>query len=57
MAIFKIQDPPGVVQRKLRQVHGLRKAQVNSVEETVWVEYDPSVVSEADIKQACTGPR
>ena len=54
MAIFKIQGPPGAVQQKLQKVPGLRKAHVNSVEGTVLVVYDPSVVSEADIKQACT---
>gem|GEM_PF-4778186 len=54
VAIFKIQGPPGAVQQKLQKVPGLRKAHVNSVEGTVLVVYDPSVVSEADIKQACT---
>jgi hypothetical protein len=53
IAIFKIEGPPGVVQRRLHKIRGLRKAYVNAIEETAWVLYDPSVVSESDIKQVC----
>ena len=56
-AIFTVSEPPGLVESRLQTLKGLVDARVNSVEETVWVEFDPSVISEAEIKLACSQAR
>jgi hypothetical protein len=56
-AIFTINEPPGLVEERLQTLKGLVDARVNPVEGKVWVEFDPSIITEADIRQACAQVR
>ena len=55
--IFRISGTPGSVQHKLRKLPGLAQYEVDPVEDIVRVEYDPKVVSESEIKEACSTRR
>jgi len=56
-AIFTVHEPPGLVENRLHNLRGLVQAHVNPVEGKVWVEFDPSLITEADIKEACAQVR
>jgi hypothetical protein len=52
--IFKASGAPGIVQRQILKLPGVVRARVNIVHNTVWVEYDPSLVTETKVKEVCS---
>ena len=51
--IFKATVAPGIVQERLVRLSGVLTALVNPVSGAVWVEYNPRLVTEKQIKDAC----
>ena len=51
--ILKVVDPAEASRRRVRKLPGVVGVEVNVVQATVKVGYDPAFVSEARIRQAC----
>ena len=52
--IFRIDGTPGIAKHKLRKLPGLAHCEVDPVENIVRVEFDPKMVSESEIREACS---
>jgi hypothetical protein len=53
-AIFTASAAPGIVKARVVKLRGVIRARVDAVTDTVWVEYNPTLVTEQTIKEACS---
>ena len=52
-AIFAVAVPAEAVRKRLQGLSGVIRFRTNVVRGTVWVDYDPSLVTEDRIRRAC----
>ena len=52
--IFQARAASGIVQKRVVRLRGVIRARVDTVTDTVWVEYNPRLVTEKKIKEVCS---